>query len=119
MIEYDYNKFTIHELEEQYNKNLDSISYYEKEVKYKEKYSYIILIITFLFTWGFTLIGLYLTFENSFWSSILSILFIFTHIYCYIHIDVTAEEKEKIEYLKNENEKIKLVLELKGDLANS
>ena len=96
MFEYDYNKFTIQELEEQYNKNLDSISYYEKEAKNKEKYSYIILIITFLFTWGFTFVGLYLTFENSFWSSILSVLFVFAHIYCYIHIDVTAEEKEKI-----------------------
>lgn len=117
MIEYDYNKFTIHELEEQYNKNLDSIGYYEKEVEYKEKYSNIILIITFLFTWGFTFAGLYLTFENNLLSSILSVLFIFAHIYCYIHIDVTSEEKEYIEYFKNENEKIKLVLELKEDLA--
>lgn len=113
-MEYDYNNLTVTELMDHYNKNTQSINYYQNKIKQKNRYCTIFIVIMFFFTLTFAILGIYYVLKNfTFISFLLGFIFLCAHIGIYKATNFNNEEEERINYLKNENEKIQLVLNIK------
>lgn len=112
---FNYEENTIEELEEIYQKNITKINYYNNKIKSREKYEIFFIGIMFFASWIFGILGIYSIIKNEFLAIVLINLFIFSHLGIYMHIDFDKEDNDHIQYFKNENEKIELVLKFKRD----
>jgi len=112
IMEWDYNKFSIEELETQYAKNKENIIYCEQVIKQKGKISNIILAVSFLITLGFSIAGITLI-EDKLIKIFLSLFVLFSHVYCYMNINISSDYKSVVNDFIKENEKIELVYNIK------
>lgn len=113
----NYEDYSINELQKLYKNNESSIIYYENEIKSKEKFEFILIGIMFLASLLFGILGIYFIIKNQILVNILIVAFIISNIIIYSNINFEQENKERLEYFKNENEKIKLILEIKGVIS--
>lgn len=112
---FDYEENTIEELEEIYQKNITKINYYNNKIKHNEKYEMLFGGIMLLASWIFGGLGIYFSIKNEILQTILFNIFIVSNVMIYEQVDFDKEDNERIQYFKNENEKIELVLKFKRD----
>lgn len=111
----EYENNTVEELEELYQKNKMKINYYNNKIKNKENYELIFIAIMFFSSWAFGILGIYCIFKSDILKIILGSLFIISNVGIYMHVDFDKDDNKSIEYLKNENNKIELILKFKRD----